>query len=337
MKKKVFAVLLAVALILSACACSQQNNNSNANANNNAAPEKTIELPKTMVIATSASTGTWLPVGTGLCELLADHGGTKATPQTTGGSNENIRLISKGECEIGMTGISNLTKSAKTGTGAFDGEKIENVKVLFGALPNAIQVLVKESSDIKTVKDLAGKKVCTGPVGSYSSTIMNLIMGKYGLQYKEESKPWADAYEALQDGDIDCIFVIGAYPNSGITSMATNTPLRYVELTEEEKNWSLANDATVYTLTIPAGTYPGMNADYKTIANPTAFIVNADMDEDVAYLITKLIMEHVRDYDSYSNLMATIKPETALGGIAMEDLHPGALKYFKETQNPGLK
>ena len=353
MTKRVCIFLLVLAMVFSAVGCASQNGSASpaqpeqpAENAQSAAPEtekpsapaeEKIELPSAIVIATSASTGTWLPVGTGLSELLADHGGIKATPQTTSGSNENIRLVSSGEVEIGMTGISNLTLSAKTGTGAFEGEKIENVKVLFGALPNAIQVLVKASSDMTSVKDLAGKKVCTGPVGSYSTTVLNLIMDKYGLTYEEINMPWGDSYEALQDGDLDCIFVIGAYPNSGITSMATSTPLRYIKLTEEEMTWNLENDATVYKQVIPAGTYPGMDTDYATIANPTAFIVSSDMDEAVAYELTRLIMENVRDYDSYSNLMVTINAETALGGIAMEDLHPGALRYFQETNNPGIK
>lgn len=338
--KKMVCGLLALLLVFSFCACTQEDTptvtqtNSGSDAQQN---EEAIAIPSTMTIATSASTGTWLPVGTGLSELLGDHGNSKVTPQTTSGSNENIRLVANKEADIGMTGISNLTASAKLGTGAFEGEKIENVRVLFGALPNAIQVLVKEKSDMTSVRDLADKKVCTGPVGSYSATVLNTIMEQYGLTYDEINMAWGDSYEALQDGDLDCIFVVGAYPNSGITSMATNTDIRYIPLSQEEMQWNLDNDATLYQVTIPADTYPGLDQDYVTIANPTAFIVNVDMDEDVAYQITKLIMENIRDYDSYSNLMATIDPETALGGIALEDLHPGALRYFQETNNPGLQ
>jgi TRAP transporter TAXI family solute receptor len=345
--KKVFCIVISFIMLTTLVACGGGNQTQPQTQSQTAEPAEkgqtgnsSVKLPPAMTIVTSASTGTWLPVGTGVGEMLNKYTNTKVTPQTTTGSVENIRLLSQGDAELGIAIITDLTVDAKNGTGPFEGEKIDNVSVIAGAFPSAVQILVRADSGIKTVKDLAGKIVNTGPAGTYGSVILKWLFESYGMDssaYKEINQGWTDSYEALGDGDIDCVFAVGAYPNSGMTSLATTTPINFIPLSDEDIAMLMTKDPTFYKTSLPAGTYPGQDEEVITIANPAGFIVQKDMDDDVVYTITKLLYEHISEFESYSPLIKFIKPETALSGVPLDSVHPGAMRYYEETNNPGLK
>jgi TRAP transporter TAXI family solute receptor len=285
-----------------------------------------------MLIGTSASSGTWLPLGVTFGELLGKYTNTNLTAQTTSGANENIRLVSKGDADMGVVTITNLVFEANLGAGSFEGNKIDNVRVLFGAVPNVVLIYARENSGIRTIRDMAGKKIGTGPAGQWCSSLFKWLVESYGMagSVRELSMPWNDAYEAMGDGDMDGMFLQGGWPNSGIMNLAMNTKLRYIELTADEMAVLKSKDHTLYEQAIPGGIYAGLDNEYPSLANATAIVANRDMDDDVAYTIVKTIMEHAREYDSYTPLIPFIRPENAYKGVPPEDFHPGALRYFKE-------
>jgi TRAP transporter TAXI family solute receptor len=285
-----------------------------------------------MIMGTSATTGTVYPVAVALGELLGKYTDTQFTAQTTAGPNENIRLVSKGDADMGFTAIANLLFEAKVGEGAFKGNPVDNVRVVWATTPDAVLIFVREDSGIRSIQDMAGKKIGVGPDGVYSQTLFNYLLEHYGLvqSVRAIKLPYNDAYEAVGDGDMDGMFLQGGWPNAGILSLATSTKLRFFELTANDKAVLKAKDKTLFEQDLPANLYPGMNKDYATLANPTAYFVNRDMADDVVYTLTKTIMEHIREYDSHAAMVKYIRPETALRGIPLEDVHPGALRYYKE-------
>ncbi len=296
-------------------------------------------MPPAMIIGTTASTGTAFPMGVALGELLGKYTGSNVTAQTTSGANENIRMVSSGDADMGWLTITNLTTEAKLGVGAFEGRKIDNIRILFGALPNGTLVFTRKDSGINSIQDMKGKKIGTGPDGQYCSKLFNWLLEMHGMvgQVTEVKMPFNDAYEAVGDGDMDGMFLQGSWPNSGIMSLSTTTALNFFELSAAEMNFLMEKDPTLFRVTIPSGTYVGLDADYKTVATPTAFMANASMPDDVAYTIVKAVWEHIREYDGHSSLIPMLVPENAVQGILPEDLHPGALKYYQESNNPGLK
>lgn len=342
--KKILCMLLSAAMLVSLAACGSTGKTEEPGSSEpTQAPENTTppessgpaeetelaELPSPMLIGSTAATGTVFQLATAFGELLGDHAGSQVTAQTTSGANENIRLTSVGDVDIGWITVTNYTLEAKVGQGGFEGNPVTNIKLLFGALPNAILIYARPDSGIDSIRDMAGKKIATGPDGQYCSILFHYLLDAYGIEVEEIKLPWADCYEGVQDGDIDGMFLQGSWPNSGIMNLATNLELNYIELTDEDRAVLTENDPLLFDCTIPAGTYVGLD-DYPTLASPTAFIVRDDMDEDVAYTITKLILEHIHEYDSVSATVAMFDSSNAANGLPLEDIHPGALRYFKE-------
>lgn len=66
----------------------------------------------------------------------------------------------------------------------------------------------------------------------------------------------------------------------------------------------------------------------------SALAVRGDMDEDIAYKITKAILEHTDEFADYDPNGKYVNPKSIAESLAYatpEMIHPGAVKYYKEA------
>src|SRR5690606_38155265 len=79
-------------------------------------------------------------------------------------------------------------------------------------------------------------------------------------------------------------------------------------------------------------TYAGqVNKDETVVTSAYSMqlAVNASMDDDTAYKLTKAFWENIDEVKATSALLKTLDPKQPLRGTNVP-LHPGAAKYFKE-------
>ena len=81
--------------------------------------------------------------------------------------------------------------------------------------------------------------------------------------------------------------------------------------------------------TIPAGTYPGQDDPVDTLDLGTIVFTNADMDEEIVYLVTKSLAENRDRLIASSAGFTRWQPEDMPVGLPVE-IHRGALKYYRE-------
>ena len=81
---------------------------------------------------------------------------------------------------------------------------------------------------------------------------------------------------------------------------------------------------------IPKGAYPSQDKDNKTAAVWNIMAVREDFPEDLAYKLTKIMLEKREDLAKVHKEALNIKIENQKSGNAGIPWHPGALKYFAE-------
>ena len=116
-------------------------------------------------VGTGGTGGVYYPMGGGLASILSKYvSGMSATAEVTGGSVDNLNLIGTGKPYVGFT-MADAAFDAIQGTGKFTNRKTEirNLLVLY---PNRMHVVTVESTGIKTIKDIKGKRISTGSPGS---------------------------------------------------------------------------------------------------------------------------------------------------------------------------
>ena len=312
MKKivKLSALLICAGLILSGC--------SNAK--------------KDYILATGGTGGTYYPFGGAIANIWNTKiENMNVTAQATGASAENLRLINKGEAEYAIV-QNDVMDYAYNGTDLFEGEKLENIMTIGTLYPEIVQIAVSKDSGIKSVADFKGKRISVGDAGSGVEFNAKQIMEGYGLTFddiKKSNLSFKESAEGIQNGTLDGCFITAAVPNAALQELAFTAGLILIPI-EKDAADAIGEKYEYYTLTtIPGRTYKATDSDTQALAIKATLAVNAKLDEEIVYEMTKALFENLSDLATAHAKGKEVSAQSAVTGVSVP-LHPGAKKYFSE-------
>ncbi|MBU3604967.1 TAXI family TRAP transporter solute-binding subunit [Polynucleobacter sp. AP-Kaivos-20-H2] len=286
-------------------------------------------------IATGGTGGVYYPMGGGLASVLSSKvPGMSATAEVTGGSVDNLNLIGTGKPYVGFS-MADAAKDAQIGEGKFAGKKVD-LRTLVVLYPNLMHVVTVDSTGIKSMKDLKGKRISTGAPGSATEVMAFRLLEAAGIDkdkdVKRERLSVAESVNAIKDRKIDAFFWVGGLPTAAVTDLA-NTPgtkIVMVDTGEEVTAMNKKYGNLYFVTTIPKATYSGMARDNKVAAVANILVVNANMPDDQAYKIVKAIFDNKLELVRTHQEFMSVSLENQKTKSTPVDFHPGALKYFKE-------
>ena len=131
---------------------------------------------RTLALATGGPAGLYYPFGGAMASLWSEVlPGVNAKAEVTGGSVTNVIQVARQESDLGIA-MADVVSSAYAGTGRFP-EPLP-LRVLFTAYPNIVHLLSLQGSGIRSLSDLAGKRVALGAQGSGTSVAaLNMLTG----------------------------------------------------------------------------------------------------------------------------------------------------------------
>jgi TRAP transporter TAXI family solute receptor len=284
-------------------------------------------------IATGGTGGVYFPYGGGLAEVINNHvEGATASAEVTGASVENAALISRGDSDLALA-LADTVYQAFHGEGAFEGRQIDELRALASIYPNAVQIVTLADSGITSIEDLRGQRVSVGAPGSGTEVSAQTLLAANGITYDDftpERLNFNETADALRDGDIVAGFWSVGPPTSSIMNLATTRSISIIALTEEQIAAAIEVEPTFAPYTLRAGTYDGMDEGVLTISTPNVLIVHADMDEDLAYNITKAMFENVDELIAIHPAANDTTVEFTIDSTPIP-FHPGALRYLEEV------
>ena len=287
---------------------------------------------KNYILATGGTSGTYYPFGGAIANIWNTKiENMNVTAQATGASAENLRLISKGDAEF-ATVQNDVMDYAYHGTDMFAGQKLPNLASVGTLYPEVVQIAASKSSGIKSISDLRGKRVSVGDAGSGVEFNAKQILEGYGLTFddiKKNNLSFKESAEGLQNGTLDACFVTAGVPNSALQELAFTAGLVLVSVDGEAAD-SICNKYSFYTKTvIPAGTYKGTDEDTDALSIKATLAVNASLDEDTVYQMTKALFDNLDELGAAHAKGKEVSAQAAVTGVSVP-FHPGAAKYFKE-------
>lgn len=332
MKKKrfpylVFLIILSM-LISTACSESKQNKNDNTSSKNTTASSDNIDL----LMGTGSQGGTYYPLGQEMANVWNKNiKNVNVTSTESGASVENLAKISNGEFDLGMT--VNLTAyDAYNGQNDFKGKKVENIAFIGHIYPEVLQVVTRESTGIKSIKDLKGKRIAIGPPGSGTQAAAKLILEAHGIKegdYEAYQEAFGDAKSKLQDGTIDASFGLLGLPEAGFDELQASVKDVKILSLNPDTLGTIEEKSGYVPYTIKAGTYEWLKEDVQTVSAFAILVANTDtVNDDLAYELAKVMLENA-DQNTHSQ-SKHMKKENALNGLGDLPIHPGAEKYYKE-------
>jgi uncharacterized protein len=288
-----------------------------------------LAQPKTMTLGTASVGGTYFVSGGVVAKILTDKTGIQVSTQQTQGPNQNVILVEDGKIELGMTTMG-IALQAWTGTGDWTkGKKYDAIRALFPMYDTPLQCVALKKSGITSFKQLDGKTVGVGPRAGTPGTYFPLIFDALGMKATIRNGQGADMGSQLGDGILDAFCFGAGLPIPIFSQLDAEKEVVFFTWTDAEREAIRKKMPEFSDSVIPKGTYKSMAADQKTIGLYNFAIANKSMSDDVAYLVTKTILENnaamVQGHAAASEtIAANAKANTFL------PFHPGAVRYYKE-------
>lgn len=283
-------------------------------------------------IATGGTGGVYYPMGGGLAEIINNRiDGYSATAEVTGASVENMGLIATGDADLAIA-LADTVEQAYSGTGRFEGQQLPMVRGLASMYANMVQIVALDSSGVTSLSDLRGRRVSVGAPGSGTEVNAEQILTANGISYDdidEQRLNFNETADALANGDIDVGFWSVGAPTSSILNLATTQSIHVIPLTEDEMTAAIGANPVFARTQLAGGTYTGVDEAVAVVGVPNVLVVSAEMDDDLAYEITKAMFENIADLQAVHPAANETTVEFTLNATPVP-LHPGAIRYFEE-------
>lgn len=284
-------------------------------------------------IATGGTGGVFYVMGGGIANMLTKSlPNVKVTAEATAAAVDNSKLIDARKADMALI-PGDIIYDAYVGREKFKSKiPLRTLLVLYS---NFIHFVALEGAGINSVRDLRGKRVSLGAPGSGTEVKIARILETFGIDPAKDiirdRLSVAESAGAMKDRKIDAFGWSGGLPTAAIMDLAA-TPgihIKILALGEVVPKLRERFGPTYFNGLIPKGTYSGVDYDVNTAAIAVGFCCHEKMDEDLAYQITKLIIEKKSELVIVHKEAEHISLQNAVVGSPIP-YHPGAIRYFKE-------
>jgi len=285
------------------------------------------------VLGTAGAGGTFNYVGSALANYLSkqlDDVDIRAI--TTGGSNVNIRLLNEGEVDFALANGLSLYL-AYQGEGLWEGKPQKNLRAVTRTHAAAIHYVTSKDSGIKTFEDLVGKKGNTDVVGGTTRLIHADVCKYAGIDVEKiptMNVNYVQALDLFRDGHIEWFMASGSVPEANVTEIAYTRDINVIDVGGELREKMLAEVPYYFPVTIPEGTYEGIDRPIETIVTVAAIFCDASQSDEVVYKLAKAIHENIEEVRELHVGLSDLSLDNASGGLGIP-LHPGAEKFYREV------
>jgi TRAP transporter TAXI family solute receptor len=289
--------------------------------------------PGPLRIATGGPGGVYYVYGQGIATAVRKHlRGLRPSVIATGASVENLWLVADGSAELAFT-LADSAAAAVGGLPPFDSAL--PLSALARLYENYLHVVVRAGGPVRSLRDLAGRRVSLGATGSGTEVIATRALGAVGVDPYAGLTPFRygvdDSARELAAGRLDAFFFSAGLPVAAITTLARTTPVRLLDLGDLAAVLCEQHGEFYTQRTIPGSTY-GLEQPVSTIGVSNYLVVRQAMSADLAYAVTRLLFERREDLAEAHPEARRLDRGAAIGTYPLA-LHPGAVRYYREAKH----
>lgn len=275
------------------------------------------------------STSSYYQMAVQIAEAVkaGSSGAVIVTVEESQGSVQNVKEAAARSGAYVFTTPPALITQAMAGEKAFAPKNpaFDKIRALFPIPALTMHYVVRADAGVKTFADLAGKEFIIGK-GSFGANEAEANFKLFGLKGKVKlaNVELNAAVPALKNGQVQGFATAGSYPAPNVLEAAASLPVHLLSMSDEQVK------ATKRTrIVIPKGTYPGVDEDVVTTSLPVGAYTTTGMDEQTAYLLTKIYWTRKAEMAKANAWWGGVTP--AMLDTLAGKLHPGALRYYREA------
>ncbi len=240
----------------------------------------------------------------------------------TSGTEENIKLLEKGEIDVAAIPSDAVTRP--------------HFSLIARLYPDTYHLIVHADSNIKTVHDLPGKQIAVPPESSSAYSSFWYLIGQYGILPESVLvKPMSakKAFDAIRTGQVDAVFYMRPPANRLTRWIAEAARIKILPI--DQANAMALRRNTLTPVIIPKGVYGGLPpipaVATSSVATDRILITHSSFHSETIRALTTAMFENRRELTINSRLASFIKkPDIDAGTIL--PVHPGALSFYDRDQ-----
>lgn len=272
---------------------------------------------------TGGTGGTYYAYGSALAPQIEADTGRAVEVKPTTGSEANLRLLQGDLLDLAVVQSDTLQYAAEGET---------SYRAVAGLYTEACQIVVTKSSGIRSVADLAGKRVSVGADESGVTRNAEQILMANGLtvdMLQASRLSFSDSAAAMERGEIDAFFCTAGAPTNAVAELAGQLDIQLLSI-DRRSIEQLTSLYSCYTAcTIPAGTYQGQTEDVTTLGVRAVLVASDALDAATVRQITAALFDHNAAVQESIAMDASLDPAGAVSSVPIP-FHPGAADYYEE-------
>ena len=290
---------------------------------------------QSLTVTTTASGSLTHSLGSAVAKVVTETTDLRLIVQPQGGNALNP--LNNKVAEFGFSNTYDVVFYV-TGTGEYQGRGAQpNIRVVARMLPNLSPMLVKAASEVKSVKELKGKRIPGGFVSQRAirqSILAHLVNA--GLSYGDVSEVLAPNIVKSADdfmaGKLDAFtFGLGTAKVKEVT--ASVGPLRALPMETEPAAVARMRDVLpgAYMLVVePTPIFPEITQPMPMMAFDMALVTNVEVPDETVYKVVKTMHTRAKEMaDTFAGLRR-FKPDAMAIRYDQLTYHPGAIRYYQE-------
>jgi TRAP transporter TAXI family solute receptor len=285
------------------------------------------------VITAGSTTGVYYAWSQQLAkQLKLTNPRLRVSVEMSDGSVQNLQRLYAGTADLALT-----TVDATEGTAGENLERAhsgESTRVPLQALgriyDDYVQVVVRADSSIRSIEDLAGRRVAVNTPGSGTSLVAKRVIEAAGISVRESELGVAAGTAALEQKQVDAVFWSGGIPTPSIAAAGAHIRLRLLPLGDLAAALRATYGSAYRPATIPPGRYPGTE-EVATLASANLLVARADADPAMVTAVLTTIFERRDAIGTDVPAANATDRRTAIwtGGLS---LHPAAIEYYRRAK-----
>jgi TRAP transporter TAXI family solute receptor len=293
----------------------------------------------TIRLGTSERDGTFWSEGEAIASLLQKDMGMRADILAAEhASIENARRLDAGLVELGFM-ASNWIGRAFRGETPFD-DPIA-LRMVAPANSGAMFFITRADSDLRTVGDLAGRRVAIGPEGSGMVQHIHTIFGVLGIGFGDFEPAYLSFEEgaaALRAGEVDAQWQC-PYPNRVMQNLSETCDVRVLSYPRDALQQVLSAIDHYRPAVMPAGFFRGVDADSDQLAVVNVIAAHERTDAEAVRKVVHTMLTNFEELARLNGLFRGLadlfEPLRSEGQAALEfggvPLHPGAVQAYRDA------
>lgn len=287
-------------------------------------PDQNKDTLSVLTVFTADRGGTMYPVGNAIAKAL-ETGNRKINVSASNGSTMNVESLLSGEADLA------LVAGSAARTAYRDGEEDSSLRAIAAVFYSQSNWLAPDITGIRYVHELSGLRLGVGPEGSTTEHSALDALRAVGAEQQAAlvNCGLGAGVDLIREGSLDAIHGFSGAPIGSLKELADQYPCRLLLYTPEELEAILRSDSIYVPVTVPAGTYRGQLENVDTFGVKCLLCVDASMDEELVFELTKALWEAREELVRGHPAMAPMKEDTFLYQALPIPLHNGAKRFYE--------